>query len=160
MLLRVHNLMVSSALQYGSAVYGSARNAQLKRLEPVHNKGLRIALGAFSVCRTENIMCESGFESLAEKEKAKNSSHPVNRWFKEKEAHEDYALKPKLSGPFFVRALKACSSLDAVERQLEHPPWIGDNMEDVNLQMTAIQNGTATLLGSKLKWRRPSKRED
>jgi hypothetical protein len=122
----------------------SASNAQLKRLEPVHNKGLRIALGAFCVCRTENIMCESGFESLAEKEKAKNSSHPVNGWFKEKEAHEDYALKPKLSGPFFVRALKACSSLDTVERQLEHPPWIGDNMEDVNLQMTAIPNGTAT----------------
>jgi hypothetical protein len=30
-------------------------------------------------------------------------------------------------------------SLDMVEsaRQLEHPPWIGDNMENVNTQMTA-----------------------
>jgi hypothetical protein len=64
MLLRLHEMMVLSALEYGSAAYGSASNAQLKRLQPVHNKGLRIALGAFCVCRIENIMCESGFESL------------------------------------------------------------------------------------------------
>jgi hypothetical protein len=79
MLLRVHEMMVLSALEYGSA-----SNAQLKRLEPVHNKGLRIALGAFCVCRTENIMHESRFESLAERRKRKiingnsrsgNSSH-------------------------------------------------------------------------------------
>jgi hypothetical protein len=50
---------------------------------------------------------------------------------------------PKLSRPFFGRALEACSTLevalDMVEsaRQLEHPPWIGDNKENVNTQMTA-----------------------
>jgi hypothetical protein len=134
-MLRVQEMMVLSALEYGSAAYRSASNAQLKRLEPVHNKGLRIVLGAFCVCRTENIMCESGFESLAERRKrkiiiteihvAENSSHPVNRWFKEKEAYEDYALKPKLSRPFFVRALEACSSLevnlDMVESLNIHP---------------------------------------
>jgi hypothetical protein len=69
MLLRVHEMMVLSALEYSSTVYESASNAQLKRLEPVQNKGLRIALGAFCVCRTENIMCESRFESLAERRK-------------------------------------------------------------------------------------------
>jgi hypothetical protein len=83
----------------------------------------------------ENIMCESGFESLAERRKrkimaihvAENSSHPVNRWFKEKEAFEDYALKTKLPRPFFVRALGACSRLEVDlnmmenARQLEHP---------------------------------------
>jgi hypothetical protein len=67
MLLRVHQTIVLSALEYGSAAYGSTSNAQLKRLEPVHSKGLRIALSAFCVCRTENIMCESGFESLADR---------------------------------------------------------------------------------------------
>jgi hypothetical protein len=57
MLLRVHELVVLSALEYGSAAHGSVNNAQLKRLEPVHNKGLKIALGAFCVCRIENIVC-------------------------------------------------------------------------------------------------------
>jgi hypothetical protein len=100
-----NEIMVLSALEYGSAAYGPASNAQLKRLEPVHNKGLSIALGAFCVCRTENIMCESGFESLAEIRKRKvintaihvpeNSSHPVNRWFKEKEAYEDNTAQQK-----------------------------------------------------------------
>jgi hypothetical protein len=105
-------------------------------------------------------MGESEFESLAKRRKrkiintaihvAKNSSHPVNRWFKEDEAYADYALKPKLSRPFFERALKACLSLevdlDMVEsaRQLEYPPWIGYNKENVNTQMTAIPKGTAT----------------
>jgi hypothetical protein len=28
--------------------------------------------------------------------------------------------------------------------ELEHPPWIGDNMENVNTQMTAITKGTGT----------------
>jgi hypothetical protein len=69
MLLRMHEMMGLSALEYGSAAYGWASNTQLKRLEPVHNKGLRIALGAFCVWRTENIMCEYGSESLAERRK-------------------------------------------------------------------------------------------
>jgi hypothetical protein len=56
-------MMVLSALEFGSAAYGSARDRQLKRLEPVHNKGLRIAIEAFCVCRAENILCELGFES-------------------------------------------------------------------------------------------------
>jgi hypothetical protein len=64
--------------------------------------------------------------------------------------YEDYALNPTLARLFFVRALEACSSLevdlDTVEsvKQLEHPPWIGDNMENVNTKMTAIPKGTAT----------------
>jgi hypothetical protein len=127
------------------------------------------------VCKTQNIMCESGFESRVERRKrkmkntaihvAKNSSQPVNQRFKEKEAYEDYALKPKLSRPFFVRALEACSSLevylDMVEsaRQLENPPWSGANMENVNTQMTAIPK-ERQLLGSKLKWNTPSRRKD
>jgi hypothetical protein len=66
--------MVLSALEYGSAAYGSVSNAQLKRIEPVHNKGLRIALSAFCVWRIENIMCESGGI-----EKAKNHKHGNSR---------------------------------------------------------------------------------
>jgi hypothetical protein len=80
MMLRVHEMIVLSALEYGSAAYGSAAsNAQLKRLEPVYNKGLRLALGTFCICRTENIICESGFERLGGKEKAKNHKHGNSR---------------------------------------------------------------------------------
>jgi hypothetical protein len=64
-------MMVLSALEFGSAAYGSARDRQFKRLEPVHNKGLRIAIEAFCVCTAQNILCESGYESLAERRRRK-----------------------------------------------------------------------------------------
>jgi hypothetical protein len=50
-------MMILSALEYGG---------ELKILEEIHNKGLLVALGAFCICRTENILCESGFEDLIE----------------------------------------------------------------------------------------------
>jgi hypothetical protein len=56
MLLRVHEMLVLSALEYGNVIYGSARDGQLKRLEPMHNKGLNIAIRAFCVCKTENLL--------------------------------------------------------------------------------------------------------
>jgi hypothetical protein len=98
-------------------------------------------------------MCESGFDSLAESRKrkiintaihaAENSSHPVNRWFKEKGAYEDYALKPKLSRPFFEVDLVDLDTVDSAS-QLEHPPWNWDNMEHVITQMTTIPKRTIT----------------
>jgi hypothetical protein len=42
LLFRVHVMMVLLVLEFGSAAYGSGRDEQLKQLEPVHNKGLRI----------------------------------------------------------------------------------------------------------------------
>jgi hypothetical protein len=39
-LLRVHKMLVlSAAVEFGSAAYGSARKTQLKKLDPIHNKG-------------------------------------------------------------------------------------------------------------------------
>jgi hypothetical protein len=49
MLLRIHEMLIVLALEYSSTAYGSTTNAQLNVLESVHNKGLRIALGALGV---------------------------------------------------------------------------------------------------------------
>jgi hypothetical protein len=46
-LLRVHKILVLSAVEFASVAYGSARKTQLKKLDSIHNKRLRIALGAF-----------------------------------------------------------------------------------------------------------------
>ena len=46
-LLRIYRSLVRSKLDYGCIVYGSARRSILKQLDPIHQKGLRIALGAF-----------------------------------------------------------------------------------------------------------------
>ena len=39
--------LVISKLDYGCNVYGSARKSYLQMLDPIHNQGLRLCLGAF-----------------------------------------------------------------------------------------------------------------
>ena len=46
-LLRLYRSLVRSKLDYRCIVYGSARWSILKRLDPIHHQGLRIALDAF-----------------------------------------------------------------------------------------------------------------
>ena len=46
-IMKLYRAVVRSKLDYGSAVYGSARPSYLKKLEPIQNQALRLALGAF-----------------------------------------------------------------------------------------------------------------
>ena len=46
-LLYLYRSLIRSKLDYGSIVYGSARNSYLQTLDSVHHQGLRLALGAF-----------------------------------------------------------------------------------------------------------------
>ncbi|PVD33107.1 hypothetical protein C0Q70_08556 [Pomacea canaliculata] len=48
-LLRLYRALIRSKLDYGSIIYGSAREAYLKTLDPIHHQGLRICLGAQSL---------------------------------------------------------------------------------------------------------------
>ena len=43
----VHIALVSSKLDYGSIVYGSARKSYIRMLDTVHHQGIRLSLGAF-----------------------------------------------------------------------------------------------------------------
>jgi hypothetical protein len=115
------------------------QDSTMKRLEPINNRGLRIALGAFCVCKTTNILCESRYENLTERRRrkltnialhvAENKNHPVNKLLRDQEVYDEYALRRKLSKPFFIRAQEACVTLGVdlgtVEcvKELEHPPY-------------------------------------
>ena len=46
-LLKLYRSLVRSKLDYGCIIYGSARKSYLQMLDPIHNQGLRLALGAF-----------------------------------------------------------------------------------------------------------------
>jgi hypothetical protein len=65
-LLKIHQLIVLGTVRYGEEAYGSATEAVLKKLEPTHNRGNRLALRAFAVSRTENVLCEAGMTTLTE----------------------------------------------------------------------------------------------
>jgi hypothetical protein len=92
-------------------------------LEAIHNKGLRIALEAFCICATKNIMCESGFKDLIERRKrkiiemvlhvAEDAEHPMNQHLENRRAYDQYAERPKLIRPFFSGG----ASLEATFRE-------------------------------------------
>jgi hypothetical protein len=58
-MLTIHNMLVLSTIKYGETVYSSALQSILQTLEAVHNKGIRIALGAFCVTKTEKLLAEA-----------------------------------------------------------------------------------------------------
>ena len=58
-LLHLYHSMVRSKLDYGCQVYGSARKSYLKILDPIHNQGLRIALGAYRTSPEKSLHVEA-----------------------------------------------------------------------------------------------------
>ena len=63
-LLKLYRTLVRSKLDYGCAVYGSAKHYILKSLDPIHHQGLRIALGAFRTSPVQSLYAEAGEPSL------------------------------------------------------------------------------------------------
>ena len=58
-LLKLYCSLVRSKLDYGCIVYGSASKTALVRLDPVHNQGLRLSLGAFCSSPVETLYVEA-----------------------------------------------------------------------------------------------------
>ena len=63
-LLQLYQALVRSKLDYGCIVYGGAAKTNLRLLDPVHNSGLRIALGAFRTSPVESLYTEAGESPL------------------------------------------------------------------------------------------------
>jgi hypothetical protein len=145
-------MLVLSAVEFGSAAYGSARKTQLKKLDPIHNKGLRIALGAFCINQNQNLLIEAGQSTLQQRREIKtakmavkvttNPEHQINRHLHNKKAFDQYGLGPSLTTPFFVRAKETCSMLEIDLKdvgqmvQPEYTPLV-TNME-VNIDTTML----------------------
>ena len=58
-LLKLYRSLVRSQLDYGCIVYGSASKTALTKLDPVHNQGLRLSLGAFRSSPVESLYVEA-----------------------------------------------------------------------------------------------------
>ena len=63
-LLRLYRSLVRSKLDYGCVVYGSARQSYLRKLDSVHNQGLRLALWAFRTSPVNSLYAEANEPSL------------------------------------------------------------------------------------------------
>ncbi|GFY13971.1 putative RNA-directed DNA polymerase from transposon X-element [Trichonephila clavipes] len=58
-LLRVYQAIVLSRMDYGCAIYGSACNSALKKLDPVPHMALRICSGAFRISPVQSLYNDS-----------------------------------------------------------------------------------------------------
>jgi hypothetical protein len=79
---------------------------------------------------------------------AVNENHPVNKLLKDQEVYDEYALRRNLSRPSFIRAQEACATLGVdmgtVEcvKELEHPPWINNNSDNMITKLIALPKGS------------------
>ena len=58
-LLRLYDALIRSKLDVGCIVYGSACKSYIKRLEPIHNQGVRLSLGAFRTSPMQSLYIEA-----------------------------------------------------------------------------------------------------
>ena len=63
-LLHLYRTIVRSKLDYGSIMYGSARESYLKTLDTIHHQGIRLALGAFRTSPADSLLVEANEPSL------------------------------------------------------------------------------------------------
>jgi hypothetical protein len=68
---------------------------------------------------------------------AEEAEHPMNQHLENRRAYEKYAERPKLTKPFFARALEACSAMEIelsmVEGLItpETPFWTNMSAENI-----------------------------
>ena len=58
-MLRLYRSLVRSKLDYGCILYGSTHKSYLQMLDPIHNQGLRLCLGAFQTSPVESVYVDA-----------------------------------------------------------------------------------------------------
>ena len=87
--LHLYRTVVRSKLDYGSIVYGSARESYLKTLDTIYHQGIRLALGAFRTSPVDSLLVEANEPSLNDRQEElslqfalklkSNRSNPLSR---------------------------------------------------------------------------------
>jgi hypothetical protein len=128
-----------SKLDYGSIVYGSACKSPLRMLDPVHNQGLRLALGAFRTSPAESLYVEANEPSLSQRRDKRSlqyitklKSNPTNPAYSmvfDPNYKVLYSNKPKAIPSFGIRMEPKMENtqidldLIAEYKVPETPPW-------------------------------------
>lgn len=63
-LLKLYRTLTRSKLDYACQINSSAKKKHLQLLDPIHNTGIRIALGVYRTCPITSLYCKSSEPSL------------------------------------------------------------------------------------------------
>ena len=138
-LLKLYRSLIRSKLDYGSIVYGSARDSYIKVLDPIHNQGLRLCLGVLRTSPAESIYVEAHEPSLADRRKKlalqyyfklkANPTNPAHQLVFHPNYIQKFRDRPQAIAPFGVRmkwlAREANLNLDniAINTVPNTPVW-------------------------------------
>jgi hypothetical protein len=136
-LFTIHKMIILSTLRYGQEAYGSAFKAMLKKLEPTHNRRIRLALEMCAVCYFENALCGAGVSTLADMRNLNTAitairfisfpNHPIRPYCLYPTKLEEYALRPAASKPLFVRAMEYFGKLHQKDKTYGRTSTISDS---------------------------------
>ena len=128
-LLKLYRSLVPSKLDYGCIIYGSARKSYLQMLDPIHNQGLRLALGAFRTSPVTSLYVEADEPSLySRREKlslqyavrlAANPSNPAHEVTFPPNYVNLYEQKPKAIKSFGIRISPLLESANIKPQNIE-----------------------------------------
>ena len=142
-LLRLYRALVRSKLDYGSIVYGSSRASYIKCLDPIHNHGLRLCLGAFRTSPMESLYVEANEESLYKRRERLSIQyalklksipyHPTHRTIFQPKYTIKFANKPTAIPTFGLRVKSILEDIPLIElsdiaeyQEPEKPVWTID----------------------------------
>ena len=121
-LLKLYRTLVRSKLDYSCIIYGSARQSYLRKLDSIHNQGLRLALGAFRRSPVNSLYAEVNEPSLNLRRKKlslqyylklkSNHDNPTRKAVFEPLYKDEFLKREQVIPPFNLRCEADISCLD------------------------------------------------
>lgn len=139
-LLRIYRSVVRSILDYGFVVYGSARESYLRRLDPIHNLGLRLSSGAYRTSPVQSMYADCNEPPLSHRRvlltvtyvlRIRSSpQHICYSIITECNTRLHYLNRPNSIKPLILRFEESCriydiadEALNIAEKPPRVPPW-------------------------------------
>lgn len=132
----LYTSLVLSKIDYGSAVYSSARHTRLRILDTVHCTGLRLITGAFRTSPLSSLCCETSISPLKHRRERFLLSYAVKIWAQpshpnyelifNEEQRERFSTRSTITRPAGIRVHE---TIDAEFPEIlpllscEAPPW-------------------------------------
>ncbi|GBL87513.1 hypothetical protein AVEN_165132-1 [Araneus ventricosus] len=144
---RIYRATILSKLDYGSAIYGSARNSVLKKLDTIHHSALRLCSGAFRTSPTSSLYVDCYEPPLEIRRQmlslhyylriSSNTRHPCHGFQLRPFLHRLQQARPSSVPTFFTRMhnLMKYFNLHEVPISLQPsflPPWKDSEFKYLN----------------------------
>lgn len=166
LMLRLHQTMILSVIDYGSQLYSSANLSTLKILDPIHNSGIRFSIGAFKTSPINSIVLDSGLLPLhlRRDKQCLNyamkilsfTNHSLNKFLLDNSQLEIFHNRNLNYKPFSKRSIELFNKYNIniqikfdSQKFHEKPPWLcNDFLIDTSLSDCKKEN-TSTLVFKK-----------